>query len=106
MRGITRIVGIGVGPAASASWSAPAPAHAHEEREAVAPDGNGSVPVYRTEGPTLLVCKTDRPDFESRDRRISRASCKAANLALFDQCQAVGLPPPPGGGRTTSSSPA
>jgi hypothetical protein len=44
----------------------PSPAFAHEEREAVAPDGSGSVPVYRTEGQTLLVCKTDAADFATR----------------------------------------
>ena len=65
MRRITQAVGIGAGLLLAAVL-APGQAFAHEEREAVAPVGNGSVPVYRTEGPTLLVCKTDRADFESR----------------------------------------
>ena len=41
-------------------------AAAHEERETIAPDGKGSVPVYRTAGPALLVCKQDKADFDSR----------------------------------------
>ena len=88
MRGITRIVAIGVTLLVGV-LAAPSPALAHEEREAVAPVGNGTVPVYRTEGPTLLVCKTDRLDFESRVAGFAE-ELKAANLALFDQCQASG----------------
>ena len=65
------------------------PAAAHEEREPRMPDGTGSVPQYRTDGPRLLVCKSDRPDFE---RRIAAfpADLKAQNLALWEQCQRDG----------------
>ena len=66
------------------------PAFAHDERDAVAPDGSGSVPVYRTDGQTLLVCKSDQADFESRIAAFP-ADLKAANQALWTQCQASGF---------------
>jgi hypothetical protein len=37
----------------------PGSAAAHEERPVQFPSGLGSVPVYRTSGPTLVVCKPD-----------------------------------------------
>jgi len=60
-------------------------AQAHEERPVTFPDGSGTVPKPRTGEPDLLVCKTDRADFE---RRISGfpAGLKARNLALFERC--------------------
>jgi hypothetical protein len=67
----------------------PSAAAGHEEREAHAPDGRGQVPAYRTNGPTLLVCAGDRPDFERRVAAFP-AALKASNLALFDQCQTSG----------------
>ncbi|MEU8675901.1 right-handed parallel beta-helix repeat-containing protein [Streptomyces sp. NPDC048560] len=69
---------------AAALLSAPA-AQAHEERPVTLPDGTGSVPVHRTGEPDLLVCKSDRADFE---RRISGfpAPLKARNAELFDRC--------------------
>jgi Right handed beta helix region len=66
------------------------PASAHQERDAVAPDGSGSVPEYRTEGPTLLVCKTDAADFATRIADFD-AELLAANQALWDQCQQTGF---------------
>lgn len=62
---------------------------AHDERETVAPDGRGKVPTYRTEGPTLLVCKSDKDDF---DRRIAAfpADLRTINLSLWTQCQTTG----------------
>src|SRR5262245_26453241 len=65
------------------------PAQAHDERDAVAPDGKGSVPTHRTSGPTLLVCKTDKADF---DKRIANfpADLRTANLALWTECQKSG----------------
>ncbi|HEX6872710.1 MAG TPA: right-handed parallel beta-helix repeat-containing protein [Micromonosporaceae bacterium] len=66
-----------------------APASAHDERESVAPDGTGSVPTYRTGGPTVLVCKTDKADFEQRLAGFP-AELRASNLALWDQCQKDG----------------
>ncbi len=68
---------------------AAAPAAAHEEREATAPDGSGSVPEYRAEGPTLLVCKTDAADFTLRIAGFDPAMI-AANQALWTQCQTEG----------------
>jgi hypothetical protein len=68
---------------------APTPAYAHEERAAVAPDGTGSVPEYRTEGATLLVCKDDRADFESRIAGLTD-DLRTINMSLFDECQASG----------------
>jgi hypothetical protein len=66
------------------------PASAHEERETQAPDGSGSVPTYRTEGTTLLVCKTDVVDFTKRIATFP-AELLAANQALWDQCQTSGF---------------
>ncbi|MFF7182302.1 right-handed parallel beta-helix repeat-containing protein [Streptomyces sp. NPDC008121] len=79
--------------ALAASLLAAPGAQAHEERPVTFPDGSGSVPVLRTGEPDLLVCKTDRADF---DRRIARfpAALKARNLALFARCARGG----PGGG--------
>lgn len=73
---------------AAALLSAPA-AQAHEERPVTLPDGTGSVPVHRTGAPDLLVCKSDRADFE---RRISGfpAPLKARNAELFDRCRKSG----------------
>jgi len=72
------------------AFLAPSPAAAHEERDAVAPDGSGSVPAYRTEGTTLLVCKTDAADFAARIAAFP-ADLKAANQALWTQCQTTGF---------------
>ncbi|MFI6964135.1 right-handed parallel beta-helix repeat-containing protein [Streptomyces sp. NPDC050255] len=73
---------------AAALLAAPA-AQAHEERPVTLPDGTGSVPTYRTGEPDLLVCKSDRADFE---RRISGFpdALRARNLTLFDRCQKSG----------------
>jgi hypothetical protein len=68
----------------------PAAASAHEEREVTFPDGTGSVPEYRTNGPQLLVCKTDRADFESRIAGFAPA-LQARNRSLFDRCQEDGF---------------
>ncbi|MDF5755772.1 right-handed parallel beta-helix repeat-containing protein [Spongiactinospora sp. TRM90649] len=62
---------------------------AHEERPVAFPDGSGSVPVFRTQGPELLVCKTDRADFERRVA-VFPADLKARNLELFERCAAKG----------------
>ncbi|NJP90808.1 hypothetical protein HCN51_15305 [Nonomuraea sp. FMUSA5-5] len=63
---------------------------AHEERPVSFPDGTGSVPVLRQGEPDLLVCKTDKSDFE---RRIAQfpADLKTRNLALFAKCQEKGV---------------
>lgn len=73
---------------AAALCAAPA-AQAHEERPVTLPDGKGSVPEYRTGEPDLLVCKSDRADFE---RRISGFpdALRARNLKLFDRCRKSG----------------
>jgi hypothetical protein len=68
----------------------PGAAQAHEERDVVFPDGTGIVPGYRTAGPQLLVCKTDRADFESRVAGFD-PPLRQRNLALFDECQAGGF---------------
>src|SRR5581483_517286 len=67
-----------------------ASAQAHEERQTRELDGTGSVPVYRTSGPTLLVCKTDKTDFENRISKFSD-TLRAANEAMWDQCQTEGF---------------
>ncbi|WP_336210456.1 hypothetical protein [Nonomuraea sp. LPB2021202275-12-8] len=63
---------------------------AHEERPVTFPDGSGSVPVLRTGEPDLLVCKTDKAEF---DRRIAPfpADLKQRNLDLFAKCQQKGV---------------
>jgi hypothetical protein len=68
----------------------PGAARAHDEREVTFPDGSGSVPGYRTTGPQLLVCKTDRADFESRIAGFD-PPLRARNLELFDQCRSGGF---------------
>jgi hypothetical protein len=65
------------------------PAAAHRERPTRVLDGSGSVPVYRTDGPTLLVCKTDKADFDQRIAGFS-AELKASNQALWAECQKSG----------------
>ncbi|WP_031007613.1 right-handed parallel beta-helix repeat-containing protein [Streptomyces sp. NRRL F-5727] len=74
---------------AAALLTAPG-AQAHEERPVTFPDGSGSVPELRTGEPDLLVCKTDRADF---DRRIAAfpAALKARNLELFARCGRSGF---------------
>jgi hypothetical protein len=66
-----------------------APAAAHDERPTRTLDGSGSVPVYRSSGPSLLVCTGDKEAF---DEVISGfpAALKATNEALWTQCQASG----------------
>jgi hypothetical protein len=66
-----------------------AAALAHDEREAQAPDGSGSVPTYRTDGPALLVCKTDLVDFTKRIAAFP-PDLQTANKALWIQCQTSG----------------
>lgn len=69
---------------------AASPATAHEERETTPPAGTGSVPEYRTEGPTLLVCKTDAEDFAQRIAAFE-PDLNATNQTLWEQCQAEGF---------------
>lgn len=61
------------------------PAAAHDERPTRTLAGTGTVPTYRTGGPTLLVCKTDKADF---DRRIAAfpADLQASNRTLWAAC--------------------
>src|SRR5688572_4094656 len=65
------------------------PAAAHDEREPRMPDGTGSVPAYRTDGPQLLVCKTDRSEFDTRIAGFP-AALKELNVGLWDECQRTG----------------
>jgi hypothetical protein len=68
----------------------PATALAHKERDVTFPDGSRGVPDYRTDGPQLLVCKTDLADFEQRIAGFS-AERRQRNLDLFEQCQDEGF---------------
>ncbi|GGY48135.1 right-handed parallel beta-helix repeat-containing protein [Streptomyces omiyaensis] len=74
---------------AAALLAAPV-AQAHEERPVTLPDGTGSVPELRTGEPDLLVCKTDRADFE---RRIAGFpdGLKERNRELFARCGRSGF---------------
>jgi hypothetical protein len=67
----------------------PAGVSAHSERPTHAPDGTGSVPVYRTSGPHLVVCKNDQPDFI---RRIADfpAELRISNLEMYTECLSSG----------------
>ncbi|MQY12085.1 hypothetical protein SRB5_22140 [Streptomyces sp. RB5] len=67
-----------------------APAAAHEERPVGFPDGSGSVPEYRDGEPDLLVCKSDRADFERRVAGFP-AELRERNLRLFERCQDDGF---------------
>ncbi|MFI9551236.1 right-handed parallel beta-helix repeat-containing protein [Nonomuraea endophytica] len=63
---------------------------AHEERKVTLPDGSGSVPAYRQAEPDLLVCKSDRPDFERRIENFPEA-LKQRNIQLYELCQQKGF---------------
>jgi hypothetical protein len=89
MRTYSRVATAALGALAALALS-PGTAPAHDEREVTFPDGSGSVPAYRTGGPRLLVCKTDRPDFEARIREFA-PELREANLTLFDECQRDGF---------------
>jgi hypothetical protein len=67
----------------------PAMASAHEERPPQMPDGSGHLPTYRTVAPNMLVCNTDKADFE---RRIAAfpSDLQVRNRALWDECQSSG----------------
>lgn len=66
-----------------------APAAAHDERTPEYPKGTGRVPAYRTDGPQLLVCKSDPVDFARRVAAFP-ADLKARNLALHAECRRSG----------------
>ncbi|MBB5082460.1 right-handed parallel beta-helix repeat-containing protein [Nonomuraea endophytica] len=63
---------------------------AHEERKVTLPDGSGSVPAHRQAEPDLLVCKSDRPDFERRVENFP-AALKQRNIQLYELCQQKGV---------------
>jgi hypothetical protein len=65
-------------------------AYAHDERPTVPVSGDGHVPSYRTDGPALLVCKTDAADFAKRIIGFA-PSIKTQNETLFAQCQKDGF---------------
>src|SRR5256885_16749830 len=72
-----------VAAATIALW--PVGAGAHHERQTQAPDGTGSVPVYRTSGPHLVVCKADLTDFTIRIAAFP-AELKDLNFRLYSEC--------------------
>ena len=63
----------------------PASAFAHSERPTKAPDGTGTVPVYRTTGPHLVVCKSDTADFTNRIGAFA-TDLRIRNLELYAEC--------------------
>jgi hypothetical protein len=67
----------------------PGNAFAHDEREATAPNHGGRVPQYSTSGPALLVCQTDRADFDARVAAFP-ADLRATNVDLWTRCQTSG----------------
>ncbi len=64
-------------------------ATAHDDRTPASLTGQGTVPTYRTTGPTLLVCGTDKADFDTRVAQYP-AELKTADTALWTQCQKSG----------------
>lgn len=59
------------------------PAPAHEEREVAFPSGNGAVPEFRTDGPSVVVCKKD-----SLDRSADLPDAlRRRNKRLFERCR-------------------
>ncbi len=80
----------------------PTAAYAHDERETRAPDGTGQVPTYRTEGPTLLVCKTDKVDFDQRIATFAGRP-QGKQPRAVDAVPERRLPPPAGGGQQRRS---
>jgi hypothetical protein len=80
-----RIRMIPVGLVVLAALTLPSLAFGHAERASFYPDfTKGSVPKYRTTGPSLVVCKGD-----TRNRIVNRLSGKMEkrNLALLEQCR-------------------
>ena len=79
----SRLVLVLVTAATVSLW--PAASYAHYERKTQPPDGTGHVPVYRTSGPHLVVCKNDNADFE---RRIASfpAPLQDFNRQLYSEC--------------------
>jgi hypothetical protein len=68
---------------AVALW--PASVSAHSERPTKFPDGTGSVPVYRTSGAHLVVCKSDTTDFTTRISAFP-TDLRIKNLELYAEC--------------------
>jgi hypothetical protein len=68
----------------------PAVANAHSERPTHPPDGTGSVPVHRTSGPHLVVCKNDQVDFAVRISTFP-AELRDLNLRLHSECMQSGF---------------
>jgi hypothetical protein len=64
-----------------------APIAAHKERPSEFPSGEGSVPVYRTSGPRIVVCKE-----EQTEREISRLPppLERRNERLLEVCREDG----------------
>ena len=63
----------------------PATSAAHYERPTHFPDGTGHVPVYRTSGPHLVVCKNDDVDFAHRIAGFP-TSPQDYNRQLYQEC--------------------
>ncbi|WP_188192992.1 right-handed parallel beta-helix repeat-containing protein [Nonomuraea sp. SYSU D8015] len=64
-------------------------AFAHEERPVTLPDGTGTVPQLRAGEPDLLVCKSDKAEFERRIAKFPE-ELKERNRRLFTKCQENG----------------
>ncbi|HEV2216473.1 MAG TPA: hypothetical protein VGV88_02765 [Candidatus Dormibacteraeota bacterium] len=75
--------------AAAALFLIPATVDAHYERPTHAPDGTGHVPVYRTTGPHLVVCKQDDADFANRIASFP-ADLQDYNRRLYSECLSSG----------------
>jgi hypothetical protein len=82
-RGGSRLLLLLLAAMAFALW--PATAFAHSERPTKAPDGAGSVPVYRATGTHLVVCKGDSTDFTARISAFP-TDLRIRNLELYAEC--------------------
>jgi len=82
-----RLIAFLLAAASIALW--PAAASAHNERPTTPPDGTGSVPLYRTSGPHLVVCKNDQADFIGRIAQFP-AELRISNLEMYSECLTSG----------------
>ena len=87
-RRFVRLLLILIGAAIVSLW--PTAYAAHYERKTHPPDGSGHVPIHRTSGPHLIVCKDDRAGFDNRIASFPTA-LKDLNLQLYAECLRSGF---------------
>ncbi len=83
----TAALALALGVALALALGPAGPAWGHAEREVDFPPGPGSVPEYRTKGPSLVVC---RKDSDERIKKLPRA-LRERNEDLFRRCRREGF---------------